>query len=174
VTARDSQRRAVTQRASDLSSMSRHFRTIAGVPATLELVMHLRQSDEVLTIEFTHRVDRRSLMETVRVGLRGLLQLPRSVEPVIQTLTVVALQFTELGLAFLKRRCQLRVPAKHPLCAGVEPQVHNLAADVLTQFVDFGLSLLPTRRDEGEGPLAIESIECWAHRGLEPLGTKKA
>ncbi len=128
----------------------------------------------MLAVERAQDPDRRAAMRYQQGAahpagqqIAGGVQRPVEPEP------VQLLQLAQPVLPLAPRRGQLRIAAEHFLPPLVQPQVGQLAAEVLLQLVDLALALLPPRGHHRDAAAHVERVERGEHGGGKALRTQK-
>jgi len=154
--------------------MAHDRRTRARAGVAHVTVVEPAETFEVVGIELAHGLDRRFAL-----GLEELPRAlsseepPRGLEREIEAITVELLLFPQAVLACPMSQEKLLVSGEDLVRAVVEPEIHDLAAEMGAQLFVLILPLLPARGHDGDGALDAEAIDGIDQGGSEPLRPQK-
>ncbi len=172
--ARDRQRSTLRDPFGHGRTVHRDALTLAWSPRLAELLADLRHALELARVEASHTLERLGTLggEDVRSG-PPTLELAHRLEQVTEATAVEVALLPPPTTPLAIRLEELRVTLEDLLGPSVEPQIHDRALQVLREFVDLVLTLLPPCGDGSDRPLDADLRYGFPDRGPVALGAEQ-
>ncbi len=175
VTAGDYQSRGVIEDGSNLGKLALESGVAARGVIALESVVDLGDPSQVLPVEIAHCFDRGFPLGLQQLGVAlAMQQLPCRLEGEVETVAVELVHLPQSVLARTVTVEEIRLGGEGPLATPVQPQVDHRPAEIRPQLLDFGLSLLPARGDDGDLTFDAQTVDRGGERRLQALGSEQS